>query len=476
MRTRRLCVFAAWLFLGAATSLAGPPPPYETLTLAEYDGPATDSRILSLGDGSLVVAWRDPQGRIHSRSYWNQALQPTVLHGPGIEPTFFFGPGGISLAWASGDQIIIRRFWGSWSPPITVSSGSGSTAHSPEFSFSQNTNGPDLAWIEGTHVLFSEATATGYGPPELAAADANGDPWLGLQLATTDHPNPRARVYSFNAGYELVYRERIGPGNWTPPMSWPPTHWDCCWPLRVAPQGSLYRPHQVLHVGVPRTCMCNEVYFVRETTPGGWSDPERLTVVGAAYNWPNFPGLAMAPDGSAHCFWYQSFYNQSLEFVGEGMYYRVYQDGVGWLEPWTFEDVGTWNDVSVGECVGCADMPEFCWIEKTRSGSRVVALRFAFSGSSAGGAAPVGGVTVLPNPSRGTAVIDASTRARGPVRLEIFDPAGRLVRRFGGDGGDAARFEWDGRGEDGALVPAGVYHLRVVSPGGAANAKLIRVR
>lgn len=475
MRTFSPAFCLVSVFLGFATSAAAPPPPYEKLTLAEYDGLATSARILSLGQGWLVVAWRDPSGLVTTRSYWNDGLRPAEVHGPGIEPALFFGYNGVSLAYATGDQTIVRRFSGSWSPPIPVSSGSGATAHSPDFALSPGIYGPDLAWIEGTHVLFAEATSGGYGPPEPVAADANGDTWPGLQLCRTDFPGARPRVYYFDGGHHLVYRERVGPGNWTPPFPWPQNDWDCSWPLRVIPDGNIYERNCVLHLGVPRTCPCNEIYFLRETAPGAWSDPVRLTVVQAANNWPKFPSMTMQPDGTAHCFWQQSFYDEALQFLGEAMYYRAYREGVGWAEPWTFEDHGIYNDVSAGECVGCAAMPEFCWVELLDPGSRVVALRYAFTGSSAAAVPTSARLTVRPNPSSATALILSEAPASGPARLEIFDPAGRLVRRLV-DGSGGSRFARDGRGEDGARLPAGVYRLRLLNPGGAASANLIRLR
>ncbi|RKY60705.1 MAG: hypothetical protein DRP99_07215 [Candidatus Latescibacterota bacterium] len=51
-----------------------------------------------------------------------------------------------------------------------------------------------------------------------------------------------------------------------------------------------------------------------------------------------------------------------------------------------------------------------------------------------------------------------------PVKLEIYNIEGRLVRSFSELRGNAAgryRFSWDGRDEGGNLVPPGVYLVRI---------------
>jgi hypothetical protein len=72
-------------------------------------------------------------------------------------------------------------------------------------------------------------------------------------------------------------------------------------------------------------------------------------------------------------------------------------------------------------------------------------------------AAAAGGarVVVSPNPSRvssGTRFVVARPPS-GPSELRIVDAAGRLVRTLPG----AAVIDWDGRGDDGAALAAGVY-------------------
>ena len=63
---------------------------------------------------------------------------------------------------------------------------------------------------------------------------------------------------------------------------------------------------------------------------------------------------------------------------------------------------------------------------------------------------------VRPNPSSGTVAL--AYEGADPVQtVEIWDVAGRLVRRFGGGG----PWAWDGAGADGRRAAAGIYLARV---------------
>lgn len=76
---------------------------------------------------------------------------------------------------------------------------------------------------------------------------------------------------------------------------------------------------------------------------------------------------------------------------------------------------------------------------------------------------PVPGVLALssaPNPFNPQTVISFVLPTAGPIRLTVHDAAGRLVRVLA-DGGDREAGPqttvWDGRGDDGRAVPAGIY-------------------
>ncbi len=69
-----------------------------------------------------------------------------------------------------------------------------------------------------------------------------------------------------------------------------------------------------------------------------------------------------------------------------------------------------------------------------------------------------------PNPARGATRIEyRSSVASGVLSAEVFDIAGRRVRTLRAGSAGSARtgvLQWDGRGDRGARVPAGVYFVR----------------
>jgi flagellar hook assembly protein FlgD len=78
-------------------------------------------------------------------------------------------------------------------------------------------------------------------------------------------------------------------------------------------------------------------------------------------------------------------------------------------------------------------------------------------------------VRVAPNPSQGPTAILWESIEPAPLRLEIYDAAGRQVRRLRlpASGAGPQRVLWDGRDDAGASVRPGVYWVRV--PGGPAT-------
>lgn len=92
-------------------------------------------------------------------------------------------------------------------------------------------------------------------------------------------------------------------------------------------------------------------------------------------------------------------------------------------------------------------------------------------------AAPLA-LTAHPNPFNPQVALRFTLPVAGPVRLSIYDPAGRRVRNlFSGvlpAGPQAQR--WDGRDEDGRTLPAGVYLARVATPAGSASRRLVLLK
>jgi hypothetical protein len=79
--------------------------------------------------------------------------------------------------------------------------------------------------------------------------------------------------------------------------------------------------------------------------------------------------------------------------------------------------------------------------------------------------APLGGPLKVsaawPNPSRESVALSLQGGTGGAISLEVLDISGRVVCRMSGPRPASGRLIWDGRSEDGRLLPSGVYHLRV---------------
>jgi hypothetical protein len=83
-----------------------------------------------------------------------------------------------------------------------------------------------------------------------------------------------------------------------------------------------------------------------------------------------------------------------------------------------------------------------------------------------------------PNPFRDATVIVFDLVAFGDVRLEVLDVSGRFVRRLVQGAMDPGRHEvrWDGRDHTGRPVPAGVYVVRLTTPGKAILGRTTRIQ
>lgn len=94
------------------------------------------------------------------------------------------------------------------------------------------------------------------------------------------------------------------------------------------------------------------------------------------------------------------------------------------------------------------------------------------------------GARVSPNPSRADVRIElslpGSRRSDSPLTTDarVLDLQGRTVRvlHSGGLARGTSALTWDGRGDDGKQVGAGVYFVRLVTPLGHSTTRLIRFR
>jgi hypothetical protein len=79
----------------------------------------------------------------------------------------------------------------------------------------------------------------------------------------------------------------------------------------------------------------------------------------------------------------------------------------------------------------------------------------------------VGAPLIAPSPTSGPARLSFALPAAGRASVELFDVAGRSVRRLdlGERGAGVSEITWDGRNESGAAVARGVYLARVICGG-----------
>jgi hypothetical protein len=89
----------------------------------------------------------------------------------------------------------------------------------------------------------------------------------------------------------------------------------------------------------------------------------------------------------------------------------------------------------------------------------------------------IGLLAPVPNPFHAATTISFQLAQAGPVRLEIFDLTGRLVRTLvrGPAPFGSSTATWDGRAEDGSRVIAGVYFCRLSHSGGDEARAIILV-
>ena len=81
----------------------------------------------------------------------------------------------------------------------------------------------------------------------------------------------------------------------------------------------------------------------------------------------------------------------------------------------------------------------------------------------------------VPNPFAVSTRFDFRLAAPGPVRLDVYDVAGRLVARLvaGSLPAGAHGIAWNGRDDQGGFVPSGVYFCKLESGGVAVTRKLL---
>jgi hypothetical protein len=109
-------------------------------------------------------------------------------------------------------------------------------------------------------------------------------------------------------------------------------------------------------------------------------------------------------------------------------------------------------------------------------GSNVMVIDYVGTVSAPANVAPVVRETLLParpNPFGSQVSMSYSLAAPGRAELEIYDVAGRLLRRLGGERMEAGehRVDWDGRDQEGRSLDPGMYFYRLNVDGRTSEAR-----
>lgn len=84
----------------------------------------------------------------------------------------------------------------------------------------------------------------------------------------------------------------------------------------------------------------------------------------------------------------------------------------------------------------------------------------------------------VPNPFRGAVAIRFTLPTRGAVSLEVFDLAGRRIRRIDHPGMSPGLHDlaWDGRTSTGEMASPGVYMAKLTMLGQPSAMRIVRIR
>ena len=86
--------------------------------------------------------------------------------------------------------------------------------------------------------------------------------------------------------------------------------------------------------------------------------------------------------------------------------------------------------------------------------------------------------SAAPDPSRGAVRLTLALPRAAPARVRVYNAAGRAVRLLydGSLPAGPSVLVWDGRGDDGSVVPTGVYWVAADVGGSRATRRLVHLR
>lgn len=216
---RRLHLFAILLFLG---SIAGPRhaiAAYQFTNISQTPGISIQGSLAHSGGPASIVAWEEGPGTVHSRLLAADVWQDPIEHGSGTRPVLAWGRAGAILAYASGNDVIVREGNGSsWSEPIHMS---GSEAVLSLDLHCAKEPASDLAYLVWETVprklYFATRTTTGWSAPAMVYQPTDGYGPMEPQVSMTRSGTALVPRIYFLIPPRLKYIQREG-ASWGAPV------------------------------------------------------------------------------------------------------------------------------------------------------------------------------------------------------------------------------------------------------------------
>lgn len=447
---------------------------YQFFQISDSPGESHQCRVASDVFTNTVVAWVEEDSGVWTRFWQPGQLDAPIYHGPGELPDLAVSDErGFVLAFVRDGAIILKEGDGSAWPDTLVYAQDAAQYTLPRLTaFRTNTwvHGVYLCWqTDLDEIRFAERFSGDWQDPEYVMPL---NAWAGFAQAVAGQPedpwNPRVFVMQ-DGGLEF---SRRGDGGWGDPVAVLPSEMPFGGEFSVGGGGNW--PAQVLSNGVPPTCPCNVMRHSGQLPDSSWSPVEDLTHYLDEYTWPMDPAIAVDEAGVLHAFWYQEHYDDMLQPSFEGMHYRVRRDGVWSDETAVFEGhVGKDTDLDV-----VFEYPAFTWAAGPEDQREVWLAVHPHVNESppAWGSNPR--LSAHPNPFNPRSDIRLELAEETTLVLDIHDTNGRRILRLaeGRYPAGEQRFAWEGRDEQGQVLPSGVYLAKLKTEFDDAAVKLVLLR
>lgn len=435
-----------------------------------YYGHKSDTTLLySQWDGSR---WGDERG-----------VGPDAAGAIRLRASFAFD--GSDRAWAAWDNAfdnnaneIGSRFWDgvNWSPELRVSQPDSNLYFAPKIAV----GGGQVwcVWFGGptdtsAYRIYASRWdgASGAWMPQMQVSPADGNLHWFPDVAVDSAGTPRA-IWCQYPHYLLNYSYYDG-HEWIGPMAINDTTRVEESPrdqpkIRIDRDGIMH----VSFVGAATGAMHRDVFYTRNDG-SGWLEPQMVTHDGIYDEWVS--AVAADRPGNVWVVW-----DRQGESTDQFRIHASHFNGVAWSPEQRLD-----NDLAYyeGEPRVCLDRRGCAWAVWTGvtygvDNNDVYTNRYSDSSVALNEVAPTpegNGVLSAVSPAVGRVPITYALREGGPVRLDIFDGLGRLVRAlaWAHQAHGQHQIEWDGRDPKGRVVPSGTYFCRLKTEGFSATGKFV---